>query len=100
MADHTAAEQLAAIDIVAQLVNDEPYDGLARPLELLAAHITQRREHDHEIGVAFNRGVHSTGQGRNPAELGALIRAAVESTGSTITPPIVDGEIAEESDRD
>lgn len=85
MADHTAAEVLAAIDIVAELLGDTPSTvGMQRALERLAARVTERQLHDREIGAAFATRRPDTA---THEEWGALIRAAVEATGATITDP-------------
>lgn len=103
MADHTAAEVLAALDIVT---------GLPGAVRLRAAlanmrdRVEQRAEHDEAIGRAFLHrygAMVAAGPDAVPAEVGALIRAAVETTGATITePPRADkaDDDAEERDRD
>lgn len=101
MADRTAAEQLAAIDTVAELLGDTPSTvGMQRALERLAARVTERQLHDREIGAAFATRRPDTA---THEEWGALIRAAVEATGATITEPprAVEAadEITEEADR-
>lgn len=101
MADHTAAEVLAAIDIVAEV----PDIGLMRvSLGDLRARLEQRVEHDRAIGLAYGRSAHLYLEGEpipeDPANLGALIRAAVEATGATITEPprMVAEDLAEEAE--
>lgn len=96
MADHTAAERLAAIDVVLSLPNANRMRG---PLMDARARIERRVEHDRAIGLAYGRraGLYIDGEPlpEDTANLGALIRAAVESTGATITdPPLTLGEIA------
>lgn len=95
MADHTAAEVIAAIDIVAEI----PDVGRLRSvLRTMRVRLEQRAEHDEAIGRAF---LHrygemvAAGPDAIPAEVGWLIRAAVESTGATITEPVVDAELAD-----
>ncbi|MGW6699617.1 hypothetical protein [Nocardia sp. NPDC055049] len=95
MANHTAAEVLAAIDIVTGL----PDTGRLRAaLANLRDRIEQRAEHDQAIGHAFldrYGAMVAAGPDAVPAEVGALIRAAVEKTGSTITEPTVADEAAD-----
>ncbi|MBF6213734.1 hypothetical protein IU487_22210 [Nocardia puris] len=80
----TAAEKLAAIDIVLAAPDIGP---LRVPLGGLRARIEQRVEHDRAIGLAYSRCARRGDAPDDPATLGALIRAAVESTGATITDP-------------
>lgn len=92
MADHTAAEVLAAIDIVTGL----PDTGRLRAvLRTARRRIEQRADQDRAIGAAF--AVRRPDQATYE-EWGALIRAAIESTGATITEPVVDAELATEED--
>ncbi|MBW0270762.1 hypothetical protein ATM97_07010 [Nocardia sp. MH4] len=98
MADHTAAEVLAALDIVTGLPDTRR---LRAALASLRDRVVQRADQDRAIGAAF--------AARRPDEAtheewGALIRAAVEATGATITEPpprAVEAadEITEEADR-
>ena len=85
MAD-TAAGQLAAIDTVVTLLDqDSATDRRALyQLRTLRRRIEARATQDEAIGKAFAA---STGLADPPAYVGALIRAAVEATGATITPP-------------
>ncbi len=96
MPDHTAADRLAAIDIVLSLPNANRMRG---PLMDARARIERRVEHDRAIGLAYGRraGLYLDGESlpEDMADLGALIRSAVESTGSTITdPPLTVAEVA------
>lgn len=99
MADYTAAEVLAAIDIVSEM----PDTGRLRSvLRTARRRIEQRIEHDQALGEAFARAAVPEWRDLPLTEVGALIRAAVEATGATITEPIVDAEVAFEdgADRD
>lgn len=93
MADHTAAEQLAAIDIVAALLDTGGTHNarVAASLSTIRRRVEQRNEHDRAIGRAINP---ERIVGTPPETIGAAIRAAVESTGAIITEPIVDAELA------
>lgn len=84
MADHTAAEVLAAIDIVLDLPNANRMRG---PLMDARVRIEQRAEHDEAIGRAFIHEYRSLEKDAEFVNVGALIRAAVEKTGATITEP-------------
>lgn len=101
MAD-TAADQLAAIDTVtALLAADGRHIGTQVALDGLRRRIMQRAEHDQEIGKAFLRrygAMVAAGPDAVPAEVGALIRAAVEKTGATITEPPRPAEDTTEKD--
>ncbi|MGW6698826.1 hypothetical protein [Nocardia sp. NPDC055049] len=96
MAEHTAAEQLAAIDIVAALLDTGGTHNarVAASLSTIRRRIEQRSEQDRAVGAAFNP---ERFVGTPPETIGAAIRAAVEKTGAIITEPIVDAELAEDA---
>jgi hypothetical protein len=102
VADHTAAEQLAAIDIVAALLDTGGTHNarVAASLSTMRRRIEQRSEQDRVLGAAFNP---DRFVGTPPETIGAAIRAAVERTGAIITEPIVVAELGdnttEESNR-
>jgi hypothetical protein len=89
VADHTAAEQLAAIDIVTNLLAaDGKHIGSQVALDSLRRRITERANHDRDIGKAFKDRFGALVAGPVSAdEFGRFIRAAVESTGATIAEP-------------
>lgn len=88
----TAADYLAAIDTVAGLISlDAPTDRrVLAQLRTLRDRIELRASQDEAIGRAFLHGYGAMASDvpvLSPAEVGALIRSAVESTGATITDP-------------
>lgn len=83
MADHTATEMLAAIDIVSVLPD---IGRLSAVLGRARSRIEQRIKHDEAIGLAYLR--EHLDRDPNPEDVGAAIRKAVESTGATITEPL------------
>lgn len=96
MADHTAAEVLAAIEIVSEMPD---IGRLHSVLRTMRARIEQRIEHDEAIGLAYLR--QCVDRDPNPEDVGAAIRRAVEATGATITdPPRMSTDIDEELGRD
>ncbi|MEU3013392.1 hypothetical protein [Nocardia asteroides] len=89
MAD-TAADQLAAIDTVANLLDHEnaPDRRALAQLRTLRARIEQRAAQDEAVGREFMARYRSLGYSDPPLDIvGAAVRAAVEATGATITDP-------------
>lgn len=96
VADHTAAEKLAAIDIVAGLLDTGGTHNarMAASLRTIRRRVEKRNEQDRAIGAALNP---ERFIGTPPETIGAAIRAAVESTGAAITEPILDAELADDA---
>ncbi|WP_328439156.1 hypothetical protein [Nocardia puris] len=96
----TAAEQLAAIDTVLEMLSPNRRN-LMSELRGIRERIAARLDLERRIGLAYGRSANLYLDGEptpeDPANLGALIRAAVESTGATITDPT--HAKAEEDDR-
>lgn len=87
------AEQLEAIDTVADAFAQFAFHAAPRvALDSLRNRITRQLEDDREIGRAFERMTEGGSPGDrgttvDPALIGAVVRAAVQATGATITAP-------------
>ncbi|MFE7744391.1 hypothetical protein [Nocardia sp. NPDC057455] len=92
---HIAADQLAALDIIAGMLGKHGA-ALREPLDALRRDIAARAEQDKAIGQAFND--MRPREHRLPPELaGALIRIAIQASGFDIT---AIGEGADEREHD